>query len=107
MNPRSHVQVYFPMGFDWSWASVEGTYSSTSAWTSSTQHYSYFGGHLGVGLEFRISKHFALNAALIGFYRGRVDDIGPNDYEFVDPNTGRRTNTSGGGLLQAGMTVYF
>lgn len=101
VNPRSRVQVYFPMGFDWAAASVQLPSQV------GTTGYSYFGGHLGAGLEFRVSRHFALNLAVLGFLRDRRDVSGFDDYEFVDANTGRRTNASGGGLGQLGMTVYF
>jgi hypothetical protein len=54
-----------------------------------------------------VSKHFALNADLRGFIRGRVDDNTHYRPEFFDPATGKSTNTSGGGLITGGMTFYF
>ncbi|WP_394823427.1 outer membrane protein [Pendulispora albinea] len=105
VNPRSRVQVYFPFGIDWARASV----TRDNGWSpySGDNTYHYFGGHAGVGVEFRVSRHFALNLALLGFLRGRTDSDAKRHPEFVEPGTGRRTNTSGGGLFQGGMTIYF
>jgi len=105
VNPRSRVQVYFPIGVDWATASINRDGSRSPNWADNRYH--YFGGHAGVGLEFRVARHFALNVAMIGFIRGRTDsdkDIHP---EFVEEGTGRTSNTSGGGLFQGGMTIYF
>jgi hypothetical protein len=115
VNPKSRVQLYFPIGFGWSWAHVDtnefgdavsqNTYSSYGA----QKDYAYFGGQAGIGLEFRITKHFALSTDLRGFVRGRVDSgaQGPNpNYEFTSSD-GQHTNTSGGAIVNAGMTFYF
>ncbi len=102
VNPRSKTQLYFLAGFGWSGAQVshdDFSYDSTT--------YAYFGGQAGVGLEFRLARHFALNADLRGFVRARTDDHARSSPEFRDPVTGRTTNTSGGGLFTAGMTFYF
>ncbi|MEO8877274.1 MAG: hypothetical protein ABI461_16895 [Polyangiaceae bacterium] len=86
------------------------TSDSYSSYANGTQHdYTYFGAQAGIGLEFRISKHFALNTDVRGFVRGRVDQNaqGPNpDYEFTSSD-GRRTNSSGGAIINGGMTFYF
>jgi len=44
---------------------------------------------------------------VVGFIRGRTDDAARYDPEFVDPDTGRTTNTSGGGLFRGGITFYW
>ncbi|HEX7665856.1 MAG TPA: outer membrane beta-barrel protein [Polyangiaceae bacterium] len=116
VNPKSKVQVYFPIGFGWSWAHVnqdDSYYASNDSYWSSygdTKDYTYFGGQAGVGLEFRVAKHFALNFDVRGFVRGRVDhDANTNyaqDYEFTSSD-GRHTNTSGGAIINGGMTFYF
>ncbi len=105
LNPKSHLQVYLLAGFGWSGAHVVD--DSAQYVNSSTQNYGYFGGQAGAGLEWRISRHFALNADLRGFIRGRIDDDTHAHPEFYDPGTGRTTNTSGGGLVTGGMTFYF
>ena len=120
VNPKSKVQVYFPIGFGWSWAHVQNdqvvplsdgtgnTYYYDSNYGA--RDYTYFGGQAGVGLEFRAAKHFALNFDVRGFVRGRVDHDASspytNDYEFTSSD-GRHTNTSGGAIINAGMTFYF
>jgi hypothetical protein len=63
--------------------------------------------HLGLGLEFRIGRKTALNFDVLGFIRGRTDSRAEYEYEFVDPETGRGTNTSGGGLFRGGITFYW
>ena len=40
----------------------------------------------------------ALDFDVIGFIRGRTDDLARVEPEFVEEGTGRTTNTSGGGL---------
>jgi hypothetical protein len=104
VNPRSRAQVYFLAGFGWSGARAT---DDTPGYDTGTYNYGYFGGQLGIGLEWRVSKHFALNADLRGFIRGRVDDNTHYRPEFVDPATGKTTNTSGGALLTGGLTFYF
>jgi hypothetical protein len=103
VNPKSKVQVYFLAGFGWSNADVTNDASPYYA----QANYSYFGGQAGGGLEFRLGTHFALNGDVRGFIRGRTDDGAQAAPEFVDPTTGRTTNTSGGGIVTGGMTFYF
>ncbi|MGH7286136.1 MAG: outer membrane beta-barrel protein [Polyangiaceae bacterium] len=118
VNPKSRVQVYFPIGFGWSWAHVDNStsvapvaegYGYDSSY-GGAKDYTYFGGQAGMGLEFRAAKHFALNFDVRGFVRGRVDHDASSpyttDYEFTSSD-GRHTNTSGGAIINAGMTFYF
>ena len=104
VNPKSRAQLYFLGGFGWSAARVV---DDSSGFNQTSSNYGYFGGQLGVGLEWRLSKHFALNVDLRGFIRSRIDDNTHYHPEFFDPATGRTSNTSGGGLLTGGMTFYF
>lgn len=103
LNPRSKTQVYFLAGFGWSGARAV---DDRDGFDRTEYHYGYFGVQTGAGLEFRLSKAVALNIDLRGFIRGRVDDNRRYNPEFVDGN-GRSTNTSGGGLLQGGLTFYW
>ncbi len=105
-NPRDAVQVYALGGLDFSWARVDAN-EDRDVNDSEDKHYSYFGMHIGAGLEFRLAKALALNVDLIGFIRGRTDRAAKYSYEFVDERTGRGTNTSGGGLARAGLTFYW
>lgn len=103
VNPKNKTQVYFLAGIGWSGATAV---DDRNGYDATEYKYGYFGGTAGVGLEFRLSKVVALNLDLRGFVRGRVDDNRKNNPEFVDSN-GRTTNTSGGGLMQGGLTFYW
>ncbi len=111
-NPYDSVQAYALGGFHFSWAEVDVEQSDTiggSVFDSTERRdYSYFGGHLGGGLEFRVGKKSALNVDLVGFIRGRTDTAAETEPEFVDAeNPNLTTNTSGGGLLRGGVTFYW
>ena len=98
-NPRSAVQLYGLTGFGVGGAWVERGLEDTT--------YSYVGLHLGFGVEARITRHFVLGGDLLGFVRERNDRHAERRPEFVDPDTQRTTNTSGGGLVRLGATFYF
>jgi hypothetical protein len=100
VNPRNRAQLYFLGGMGWSAAHVEMPDGNIAK-------YSYFGLQTGVGLEYRATRSVGLNVDLLGFVRGRTDKAAASNPEFVDPATGRSTNTSGGGLLRGGLTVYW
>ena len=121
VNPRSAAQFYLLAGVGLSFARVEdrdfwsdsaynseynsaynGTYDGTYNGT-----YDYFGGHLGLGLEFRLSRTVSLNFDLLGFVRGRIDSYADQHPEFINYDTGKATNTSCGALLRAGITFYW
>lgn len=111
-NPKDKAQIYVLGGLGFSGATVnkktELTLADdTVAVIEEQKEYRYFGGQLGVGLEFRVAKRTALNVDLIGFIRGRTDDQARFEPEFTDPDTGRTTNTSGGGLFRGGITFYW
>lgn len=112
-NPRNPVQFYMLGGIGWSTARVEydatgapGSSSSAVSAPYAVERYSYFGGQLGGGLEFRLSPPVSLNIDLVGFIRGRTDSQARQNPEFVD-DQGRTTNTSGGGLFRVGLTFYW
>jgi opacity protein-like surface antigen len=108
LNPLSLAQVYLLAGFGWSGAHVTSCDPASAACVGGNvdQQYSYFGGQLGIGLEMRLSRLFALNGDVRGFIRTRTDDKATSQPEFVDAN-GRSTNTSGGAVFTGGMTLYF
>jgi len=103
-NPRNAVQVYTIGGFGFSGADVE---IEDDLGETTKRKYSYFGGHLGFGLEFRVSHLVSLNVDMVGFIRGRTDERAREEPEFIDPETGRTTNASGGGLFRGGITFYW
>lgn len=100
VNPRNPVQFYFLGGLGWSGATVERVPGFEERW-------SYFGMQGGVGLEVRATQAVSFHVDMLGFLRGRTDDAARVAPEFVDPTTGRATNSSGGGLLRAGVTWYW
>jgi hypothetical protein len=100
LNPRSKAQFYFLGGINWSNARVDLPAGNRA-------EYTYFGAQGGAGLEIRFSRRIAMNLDFLGFIRGRTDDGARFQPEFVDPTTGRSTNTSGGGLMRLGLTAYW
>lgn len=108
LNPRSPVQLYLLGGINFSRAKVTSEFSSpllSEKGDGTFQaEYSYFGGQAGAGLEFRVSRHVALNVDVIGFMRKRTDD--GRIPEFSDPEKGT-TNSSGGALLRGGLTFWW
>jgi hypothetical protein len=111
-NPYDSVQAYVLGGFHFAWADVEIARSDMIGGSpdesTEKRDYSYFGGHLGTGVEFRVGKKSALNVDLVGFIRGRTDHNADSEPEFVDPeDPSITTNTSGGGLLRGGVTFYW
>jgi hypothetical protein len=104
LNPKSRAQVYLLAGLGWAGAHVT---DDSLGYTSHSDDYSYFGGQGGIGIEFRVAKHFALNLDALGFIRERIDGAADQSPEFTDPSTGQTTNTSAGALFRGGMTFYF
>jgi len=107
-NPHDAAQIYALGGLGFSGAEVTvGPRADEAYFRRYEDHYSYFGAQLGLGLEVRITRRVAIAGDLIGFVRGRTDYRWHDDAEYVDPNTGRERDTTGGGLLRAGMTFYW
>jgi hypothetical protein len=108
VNPRSRAQFYFAVGAGTSLAFLRDagatgdSWGDPSSWTDDYHRaYTYLGGQLGGGLEFRIGRRLALNVDARVFLRRSVGGSSP---EFVDG--ARQTNTSAGGLASVGMTLY-
>ena len=110
LNPRSRFQLYLLTGLGWSGAKGRKGYDYTSYNATyrgiDFKNYGYFNGFAGGGAEWRIARHFAMNADVRGFLRGRVDSRSAYDYEFVSATKGG-TNVSGGAIFTVGMTFYF
>jgi hypothetical protein len=110
LNPRSRVQFYLMGGAHISRAEVKSDFparqlSLSADGTEYDAKYTYFGGQGGGGLEFRLSKRFALHLDVLGFVRKRIDD--GKVPEFIDYETGRTTNTSGGALIRGGVNFWW
>jgi hypothetical protein len=107
-NPKDKLQLYTLGGLGFSGARVNRQHMDSNGTDREIhEEYGYFGGQLGVGLEWRIARKTALNLDVLGFIRGRTDEKARNQPEFTDDETGRRTNTSGGGLGRIGITFYW
>ena len=106
-NPRSAVQLYGIAGLGFGAAFLDSGVAADGLPVLRDETYAYTGGQLGVGVEGRVTRRFALGADLIGFLRWRTDRRAGDEPEFVDPVSGRTTNTSGGGLLRLGATFYW
>jgi hypothetical protein len=100
VNPGRPVQLYFLAGLGFAGAKVTHADQTES-------RYRYVGVDAGIGIEFRIARHIALDADVLGFLRGRVDRGRNSAPEFVDASSGRSTNTSGGGLARLGLAYYW
>jgi hypothetical protein len=110
LNPKSRVQLYLEGGAHISRAQVRSDFAAPQLhlMDDGSQYganYTYFGGQGGGGLEFRLSRHTALNLDVLGFVRKRIDD--GRAPEFIDPETNRTTNTSGGALIRGGLTFWW
>jgi hypothetical protein len=105
LNPKSRAQIYLLAGFGWAWANSQPQTMSTACGSSQCD-YTYFGGQAGIGLELRLARALAFNVDVRGFVRTRTDELAQNQPEFINAQ-GQSTNTSGGGLLTGGLTLYF
>jgi hypothetical protein len=113
-NDRSELSLSLSSLFFLNYHPVVRTYVLVGLNTASArvdvggdvQTWGYFGGHTGLGLEVSLDPRIALNLDIVGFMRGRTDSRAAREPEFTD-GLGRVTNTSGGGLVRAGVTLRF
>jgi hypothetical protein len=99
LNPRRRVQFYLLAG-----VGVSRAYAGFDAAGLGGRDFTYLGGEVGAGLEFRLGRHIALNLDVRPFLRGRIDsDPRP---EFVS-STGQTTDVSAGVRGTFGGTIYF
>jgi hypothetical protein len=94
---RNRILPYLTAGISMSRATVDQPLEEVT--------YHHIGGDFGGGIEIRLGPHTALDLDGIFFIRTRTDSDGKP--EFLDPATGRTTDTSGGALLRATFLVYF
>jgi hypothetical protein len=100
LNPGSNVQLYLLTGLGFSGAQVKHQDGTRS-------HYRYVGFDGGAGVEFRLGRRWAFDIDMLGFIRGRTDRTADRSPEFVDPSTGRTTNTSAGAIARLGLAYYW
>lgn len=94
-NPMHRLQVYGLLGIGSSWATVN--YANPTARGRDTGSYTYIGGQVGLGLEWHITRRFALFTDVRGFLRTRVDSETDTNPEFTR-TLGARTETSNSSL---------
>jgi opacity protein-like surface antigen len=107
INPRHPLQLYALGGFGFGSASVDVERLGGEAVLPYETSHSYFGVQAGLGLEWRVTRRFALGTDALLFVRGRRDDDRRSDPEFIDPETHLVTNHSAFGLWRLGLTYYF
>jgi hypothetical protein len=107
VNPRSAVQLYGLAGFGFGGAYLDGRSGSADYAPLRDETYAYVGLQGGLGLEARITRHFAAGVDLLGFVRERNDRNADENPEFVDPVTHRSSNSSAGGIVRLGATFYW
>lgn len=100
-NPRHRFQFYALAGVGASIGHAEGFNRFAGGFDQ--RDYLHVGGELGLGVEWRISRVFAMNLDVRGFIRQRVDSNALPEFE----EGLRSTDTSGGVLGRVGMTFYF
>jgi hypothetical protein len=105
LNPQHKVQAYLIAGLHVAHADVQNEdYRPNLAEDGFTDEYSYAGGQAGVGVEFRVSRRVGIDLDGLVDARTRIDDGPP---EFLDPRTGETGDSNVGGLLRAGVTIWW
>lgn len=106
LNPQHKVQAYLIAGLNLAHAEVDNDqYRPNLSGAGFTDEYDYLGAHGGVGVEFRVSRRVGIDLDGLALVRTRIDD---GDLpEFLDPRTGETGDSNVGGLLRAGITIWF
>lgn len=106
LNPQHKVQAYLLAGLHVAHAEVDNQdFRPNLSQAGYSDEYDYFGGQAGVGVEFRISRRVGIDLDGLVIARTRTDD---GDFpEFVDPRTGETGDSTVGGMLRAGITIWF
>jgi hypothetical protein len=104
-NPEHMFQVYGLIGGGMTFGSGY-TYTNPGSLTMRQTDLMYAGGEIGLGLELRLSRFFALNLDVRGFLRQRVGGSGVEFWQ-RSGNLIQTTDTSMGMYGTLGMTFYF
>jgi hypothetical protein len=107
VNPRDRVQCFLLGGFSVGGAGVRVRRQGGYLVPPRDESYTYFGGQIGIGVEWRVSRRAAITSDFSLFARNRTDSGRELYPEYVDPSTHLATNASGGGLFRLGGTFYF
>ncbi|MEM1413851.1 MAG: outer membrane beta-barrel protein, partial [Myxococcota bacterium] len=104
LNARGRWQPYVLAGIGFSRARVDREGDLIDGFGDEIE-YAYVGGQVGLGIEWRLTPHFALNADVRGFVRTRIDDEPEPEFVRVTETGIETTDTSGGALFTFGMNV--
>jgi len=108
VNPRDALQLYFVAAADFTVAEVDTSVRfppEVIFIDYTTERSAYVGGQLGLGVEWRLGRHVALNTDLRGFLRRRTTDTATPD--FVNQESGATANFSAGPRVTIGTTIYW
>lgn len=103
-NPQDRFQIYALVGGGASFGQSGSYYRATDEFVPS-RDLTYVGGEAGLGLEWRLGRHFALNLDARWFLREQVG--GGQEFSEISGGEVRTTNTSTGVTGNVGMTFYF
>ncbi len=104
INPQHRFQLYTLAGLGVSIAHTQDGFNVRTLDYQGDRDYTHLGGEAGLGVEWRLSRRFALNLDVRGFLRWRIDDNPEPEFRELD---GRTTDTSGGVTGNFGMTFYW
>jgi hypothetical protein len=107
-NPGDLAQFYAFGGISWSFARVFSDRIEPNLADGTSDEYSYFGGQLGVGIEFRVSRLVGINIDGLAVMRTRTDSDGGGLFpEFFDAVDREGSNTAAFGMLRGGVTFWW
>jgi hypothetical protein len=107
-NPDDPVQFYAFGGAAFTFAQVFSDRIERHLAEGTTDEYKYFGGQVGLGLEFRVSQLVGIVVDGYGLLRTRVDKDGDGLFpEYYDAKSGDSSNTSGAAVLRGGVNFWW
>lgn len=109
-NPKSVFQIYALGGLHLAHAEITETnyLDNSGGWDFYDVYGStgrdYLGLHGGLGVEWRLAKHLGISVDGVALVRTGINNDGD---EFRNPATGETTDTSGAGMIRAGVTFWW
>lgn len=100
LNPNDPIQIYGLIGVFTTTAEVKGV-DSGAVLRSGAGRYSYVGAQVGAGIELRLDPALGFHADIIGYSRQR------NELPSYGETNADLRRDGGGGLVRAGMSLYF